>query len=106
MQFQTLANFLRVQRSFCQLSEEIEVDRAQQSLGAPEAKPELYDCLRRNFFVHGTLKTDVVAFQDRVRIDALFEAPELSTASLRPVRVRCASVTVRARHGTSPCRRG
>jgi quercetin dioxygenase-like cupin family protein len=32
-------------------------------------------------------------FTGTVWIDPLFEAPELSTASLRPARVRCASVT-------------
>jgi quercetin dioxygenase-like cupin family protein len=32
-------------------------------------------------------------FTGRVRIEPLFEAPELSTASLRPASVRCASVT-------------
>ncbi len=47
-----------------------------------------------------------------VRIDPLFEAPELSTASLRPARVRGARLHygygaagkrhIRTRHGTSP----
>ena len=32
-------------------------------------------------------------FTGNVRIDPLFETPELSTASLRPARVRCANVT-------------
>jgi len=38
-------------------------------------------------------KGSAVWFTGRVRIDPLFEAPELSTASLRPPSVRCASVT-------------
>jgi quercetin dioxygenase-like cupin family protein len=32
-------------------------------------------------------------FTGTVRIDPLFETPELSTASLRPARMRCSSVT-------------
>ena len=33
-------------------------------------------------------------FTGNVRIDPLFETPELSAASLRPARVRCANVTI------------
>ena len=56
MKLQTIAHFVRIERLPGQFGEQAQLDRTQQSLGAPKAKTKLHDFFRCRFVWHEAMR--------------------------------------------------